>query len=482
MSSFKNVPVNIVGPSSEHRDASYSNQVTMNYMVEGHPTGSHPGILISWPGSKPFASIAGSIPRGIYEKLGGVVYKISDTSLYSCDSAGSETLIGTIEGTNRCVFGDDGTNLIIVTGSKWYQYDGSTLTEFSPPTLSTGLAVSPGNSVAFLGGFAIYDIDGGKFIVSDFGDPNSFQSNNFATAESSGDNLMRVFSFKERVYMFGGLSVEIWESGIGNPPLQKSSITMQIGLGDVHSVAHSINYVYFRANDGLVYRFSSNQPVNITSGFMAQDFRDFNLGTAVAYTYNLDGAFYYVINFVSDNKTYYFSEKTGELSPGVNNWAQLSTGIGQDRYIGEMYVRAFRKDLVEKKNSGDILELDKATFTDDGEISLKIRETAPIHAGLLGEEGRRLEMSWIEVIMKKGVGTQSGTGVDPRLYFQASFDGSNSYSNEHDVEIGRLGSTMIKVRWYHSQSFYEAAFKTIGYDPVLYSIHGASIGLKLVGH
>ena len=481
-SSFKSVPVSIVGPSAEHRDQSYSGQVTMNYLVEGHQTGSHQGLLTGRPGAKGFATITGSNPRGIYERLGGVVYKISDTTLYSVTSLGVETSIGTIAGTGRCNFADDGTNLIIATGTRWYQYDGTALIEFTSPTTSTGLSLGQGNSVTFIGGFAVYDVAGGKFYVSDFGDPDGFQNNNFATAESVGDDLIRVLEFKERVYMFGTQSIETWTKGTGNPPLQQNlGGTMVVGLGDVHSVAKSVNFVYFRANDGLVYRFSSNQPVNVTSGFMAQKFRDYNLGNAVAYTYNLDGVYYYVISFPTDNKTWFFSEKSGELSPGVNDWAQLSTGTDQDRFIGEMYVRAFGRDLVEKKNNGDILELDFNTFTDDGETILRIRETPPIHGGLLGQEGGRLEMSWLEVVMKKGVGTQSGTGVDPRLYFQGTFDGSDSYSNESEVEIGRLGDSTIKVKWYHAQSFYEAAFRTIGYDPVLYSIHSASIGLKFVG-
>lgn len=481
ITSFQSVPVNIVGPSAEHRDSSFSSQVTMNYIPEAHATGASRSLLVPWPGSKGFSTITGSNPRGIWD-FGGVTYKISDTTLYSVTSLGVETSIGTIEGTGRCIMRNDSSNLIITTGSKWYQYDGTNLTEFFPPTLSTGLVVTAGNSVDFLNGFAIYDVSDGKFLMSDFGDPDIFQNNNFATAESSPDNLKRIWAFNERAYLMGSKSVETWDISTGNPPLKKSqSGTMTPGLKDIHSVASSNDYTYYRGADGWIYRFSSTQAINITSGFAANAFETFADDTAEAYIIDIQGGTFYVINFTANNRTWVFSEKNHQLSPGVDDWFELSTGADKDIYIGAMYVKAFNKHLIEKRGTGDILELDINTFTDDGDTILRVRETPPIHGGLLGKEGGRLEMSWLEVILKKGTGLASGQGSDPRLYFQGTFDGANSYSNEEEVEIGRTGDTMLKVRWYHSESFYEAAFRVTGYDPVFYSIHGASIGLKFVG-
>ena len=483
ITSFQNLPVNIVGPSAEHRDSSFSSQVTMNYIPESHKTGGSKALLVPWPGSKSFASIAASNPRGL-RQVGSLLYKISDTTLYSVDSAGTETSIGDIDGTQRCILGDDGNNLIIATGEKWYQYAiaSSTLSEFASPTTNTGLALGQGNSVTFLNGFAIYDVDDGKFFMSSFGDPDGFESNNWATAESSPDDLKVVFAFNERVYLMGSRSIETWKIATGNPPLQKlQNGTMPVGLKDIHSVAASQNYFYFRGDDGWIYRVSSTQAINVTSGFAANAFETFADDTAEAYVIEIQGGTFYVINFTANNRTFVFSEKNHGLSPGVDDWFELSTGADQDIYIGAMYTKAFNKHLIEKKGSGDILELDLNTYTDDGDNIVRVRETPPINGGLLGQEGARLEMSWFEVTLKKGAGLATGQGSDPRIYLQGTFDGASSYSNEEEIEIGRTGEAMIRVRWYHCESFYEGAFRITGYDPVFYSIHGASIGLKLVG-
>jgi hypothetical protein len=483
ITSFQNVPVNIVGPSAEHRDKSYSAQVTMNYIPETHKTGATQAVLVPWPGSKGFSTITGSNPRGMHE-FGGVLYKISDQTLYSVDSVGVESPIGDIAGNNRCVMKDDGTNLIITTGSKWYQYDTSTstLTELFPPTLSTGLIVTAGNSVDFLNGFAIYDVSDGKFVMSDFGDPDSIQANNFATAESSPDDLKYVKVFNERAYLMGSRTIETWKISTGNPPLIKiQNGTMPVGLKDIHSVASSQNFVYFRGDDGWFYRFSSTQAVNITSGFAANAFESFADDTTEAYILEIQGGTFLVCKFTNNNKTWVFSERNHSLSPGLDDWFQLSTGPEEDLYIGAMYLKAFNKHLIEKKDSGDILELDLLTFTDDGQSIVRRRRSPPIHGGLLGKEGARLEMSWFEVKMKKGVGIPEGQGVDPRIYITASIDGSDSRSNQEEIEIGRTGETDLKIRWYHSASFYEADFEIVGLDPVFYSIHSASIGLKFMG-
>ena len=453
----------------------------MNYVVESHKTGASQAILAPWYGSKGFSTIIGTNPRGIYE-FNDVVYKISDQTLYSVDSAGVETSIGTILGSQRCVIKDDGTNLIIATGSKWYQYDGTTLTSFTSPTTSTGLTLGQGNSVDFLNGFAIYDVGSGKFFMSDFGDPDSFQTNNFATAESSPDDLKYIKVFNERAYLMGSKTIETWKIADGNPPLTKiQNGTMTPGLKDIHSVASSNNFVYYRGSDGWFYRFSSTQAVNITSAFAANAFETYADDTTEAYIIEAQGGTYLVCNFTANNKTWVFSERNHQLSPGIDDWVQFSTGADEDMYIGAFYIKAFNKHLIEKKGTGDILELDLNTFTDDGTIIRRRRRTPPIHGGLLGKEGARLEMSWFEVKMKKGVGIASGQGSDPRIYITASIDGSESRSNEAEIEIGRTGESDLKIRWYHAASFYEADFEIIGYDPVFYSIHSASIGVKFMG-
>ena len=474
-SSFKTVPVNLVGPTSEHRDISYSDQLSMNLIPELPGTGASKGVLINWYGSKPFVSFTDG-DRGV-RAFNSAISAVNGQTLYTVDEFKTKTTIGPVTGAERCILDDNGSSLIITTGSKWYVYDGATVSEFTPPTATP--AFVPGNSVAFLSEYAIYDVGGGRFLMSDFGAPTQFQTNNFATVQGE---LKRVFVFNERAYMMSDESITTWYLSTGNPPLRKTQGgTMEVGLKDVHSVAATQTFVYFRGTTGLVYRFSGTQSLPVTSGAIANKIQDYPNDSSVAYTINIDGSNYYVINFTQDNKTYVFSEKMNELSPGINDWFSLSTGDDEDRYIGEFYTKAFNRRFITDKATGSILELDQSLFTDDGDISVRERVIAPINGGLLGKEGARIEMSWFQLVMKKGVGTASGTGVDPCAYFAISIDGGDSWTNDEDVKIGRTGESTIKVTWYKSISFYECSIRIRIFDPVFTSLKSAGIGLKLLG-
>ena len=119
LSTFKPVSLNIVGQSYEHRSPAISKQRTINLIPQAELTGAAQSSLVSWYGSVPWSSGSG-VGRGLYV-FNGVLYKVSDQTLYSIDSSGVQTSIGTIAGSNRCVFADDGPNLKITPASSGYQ-------------------------------------------------------------------------------------------------------------------------------------------------------------------------------------------------------------------------------------------------------------------------------------------------------------------------------------------------------------------------
>jgi hypothetical protein len=460
----------------------------MGYMPEVNHTGGHQSILNPWAGSKGFATITGSNDRGLHD-FNGVTYKVSDQTLYSVTESGVETSIGTIAGSNRCVMEDGGGFLVITTGSKAYQYDGTTLTDFTANfPVDEGVDYAPGNSVAMIDIYAVYDTALGDIIVSQPAsdgtlDPDSLSASDTANSSKSFKDVKRVWVFDELLYMMGSKFIETLQvSSTQSPPFAiVRGGTMSVGLKDLHSVANTINFTYFRGSDGMVHRFSSTQPENVTSGAMANVMEAYADDTAVAYTISIQGGDYYVINFENNNETYAFSEKNHALGPGVDDWFSLSTGADKDIYIGAMYVKSYNKHLIAKRNSGDILELDLTVFTDDGDNVVRQRTLAPINGGLIGEEGARLMMSWFEIVFKKGVGLPAGQGSNPKAFVQFSFDGADSFTNEADVELGRTGESRIRIRVNHTESFYDLVARVTVYDPIFASIQGASIGLKVIG-
>lgn len=467
--SFKTVPLSPVGQSYEHRSEAFSIQKTMNLIPQGELTGAAESSLTTWPGCTAFVSLTGS-DRGM-TVFKNELYKVNSNDLLKITADGTTTNLGTIAGSNRCVFANDGTNLIITTGDKGYQLTGTSLIEITDPDFQNG------NSVTYLNQQMIYDGNGGQFQVSDVGDPDSHQPNNFATAESAPDDTIRVFAFRERVYIFGEKSVETWyNSGTGNPPFARlNGGTMNVGLAAIHSVDSTDDFCYFLGDDRRVYRFSSHQPQNITSIAVSHQIDLLgDVSDAVGGIARIEGQSFYVLTFPSGNKTFAFNEQSGA-------WFNLSTGADEQRYIGESYAEVYGKRLIADKASGSVLELDLDAFDDNGQVKIQERVFGPINGTVLGAPGERVLMSWVDIVMQTGVGLITGQGVNPQLMVSGSFDGGKTFTGIDDVLIGRQGDGRIKARWDHTESFYDLFIKIRCSDPVFLSIFSASIGIKPSG-
>ena len=109
------VQIPIVGPSYKHRSLPLSAQITRNWYPEFNKEAESTVALLPTPGAKAFSSGSVGQDRGLYE-FGGTGYKVTGDQLYSFDSEGAQTLLGTIVGGQRVSFIDDGTNLVIVAG------------------------------------------------------------------------------------------------------------------------------------------------------------------------------------------------------------------------------------------------------------------------------------------------------------------------------------------------------------------------------
>jgi len=281
----------------------------MNLIPEYVPTGKTQGALTSWYGTKAWSSGSG-LDRGVHN-FAGVLYKVTTNTLYSVDSLGNQTSLGTIQGTKPCIFADDGNTMRIASGGEDYLVTAGVLTVLSDTDLN------PGNSVAYLNQQMINDSNaisgsgGGQFQASDVGVPGSIASNNFATAESSPDDTVRVFTFNERLFLFGDInSVETWyNSGTGNPPFDRvQGGTMQMGIDSPYSVAVSSEYVYFHGKDGMVYRFSATQLQPIAPPAIAATFANYSSSDSRGMVINIEGMSFYILTFPTEGKTWAFNE------------------------------------------------------------------------------------------------------------------------------------------------------------------------------
>ena len=465
---FTTVPVDVVGVSYEHRSLPVSAQRCVNFWPEAIPTGAKPKALVPFFGCKPFSTGTG-LDRGIYTMSTGACYHVYGLTLYSVSSGGVQTSIGTILGTLPCIFADDGTNLIIVSpGNSAYQYNGTTLSQI------TDVDYEQGNSVAYINQQFVYDGTGARFQTSDAGDPDSINGLNYATKETRGDNITRVYTHNELVYLFGETSsIGTWyNSGTGNPPFDKiTSSSINLGTASFLSVSSNKENVFFLGSDKVVYKMRSYQLTPVSPPAISALFQTYDTTNAIGACFSLSGQEFYIISFPYEDKTWCF-----------NDTAQAPFELDYDggRHLINTYTYAFGKHLVTDYRNGNIYELDPNTYTDNSTTVIRQRVTPPITSEFLGVEGVRIMMSRFQLIMETGTGIASGQGSNPVVMLEASYDGGKSYTNPRGVEIGRTGET-VKVDFYNMCTAYQIIIRITISDPVKCVILSAAADIKLAG-
>ena len=462
------LPINITGGTYKHKSLALSAQVTQNFWPQAQQENSTKSsyILESFPGLKLFGTIAGTRDRGMFTHQ-DVLYKITDTTLYSVDSAGTHTSLGEVPGVARCIIDGIGSNIVITTEGTAYEWDGATI------TTGTDVDFETPNACTHLNNQMLYDGDGGRFGVSDVGAALTINGLNYATAESKADELLRPYVHDQIVHMMGTETIEgWWNSGVGNPPFDRiEGSIQQVGLGALHSVASSDDFVYFLGHNNQAYALSNSQAVPISTQAIAREFSSYSLvSDAHGACFNIDGQWFWRLSFPTAEKTFIY--------PEGGEWFQLSSGTDGGTSIQSSYAFAHRKHLVGDTVSGNIYELDPDTYTENGAPMVRIRDTGPLHGGLFGQDGKDIEINRFELILQTGVGELSGQGLAPVVMLSVSTDGGNTFGAEMWGGIGRSGKFQHKVEWGPLGSAESWILRVRTSDPVYYSLHSAAADIE----
>ena len=469
------VPIILAGGTHNHSDLSLSSQRTINFFPQRQEAGNEKSryILESFYGIKSFATSTG-LHRGSFVHI-GVLYTLIGTTLSSVNSSGTFTTLGTIPGDSRAVFDGIGTSIVVVADDVAYTWDGSTFTTASDPDFETPQTVTVINSQA------IYDGDNGRFAVSDVNQPLTINALNYGTAESRADNLLRPFRHGTIVYMFGTRTIETWwNDGHGNPPLARiEEGTIEVGLGAVHSIAVDDQLIYFFADDDQVYSLTGTVPTPLLPLNIVREIRKFTTKSdAVGWTMQLDSQWFYVLKFTAADRTFIYPRPPKSLADrGVRgDWFELSSGVLGGRYNGDGYISVYGKHLIPDEG-GDILELDDATYDENGSVIRRTRITHPIHAGLYGHPGKKLYIAYLRLLGATGKGLTSGQGSNPQIMLRYSQDGEN-FSNEIRGDVGKLG-VQTEVIFELGETFEEWIFEISSTDPIYSNWHSASIEVEV---
>lgn len=383
--------IDLIGPGYVGRSKNVNASRCVNFYPEVNSQDSKSIVsLIGTPGTQYFTNAADGIIRGMHT-FNGLIYLVSGNKLYSVDPNGvrssqlGETLqtsLGRVVFSNNGLAPTGGNQLIISDGTKLYCYNVST-------TVFTTIDIAA-YTTCFIGGYFVSDIGssgGGRFRVSNLLDGSVWDSLDFATAESSPDELLTVSNNHGELWLFGDYTTEIfYQKDSGSPPFARASGgVIDYGCAARYSVAQGSNTIIWLGNkrndnqgqfsgvymaDGYGARLISPQSINYTIDNYSV------ISDAFAYFYTEEGHEFYVLTFPTSNATWVYDTTTGY-------WHERSTYKNDPykvgRHIGNCYCHFNNKHYVGDYNSSNILEMRSDVYKDLTDSIVSFRTTNHIY-------------------------------------------------------------------------------------------------------
>lgn len=417
-----------VGPSYQARSIHADAQRSLNSYLELDATSERaPLALYGRPGLSLVTTIGSGPIRGSIGFKGYGMF-VSGNQVHLATWNGTTLTWSQLTGTLGTSSGNvgmayDGANVIIVDGSKGYLADLTTVSEIVDADFPDGVTQATSQD-----GYFIVTGDGtGKFYM-DFAVQGGTNWNalDFASAEGSPDDTTACLSDHRELWLFGAHSAEVWiNTGNADFPFERSTNAyMQIGCAAAWSVKGLDNTIYWLGRDtnghGVVYKSQGYSPVRISTHAVEHALQGYSrLDDAVAYTFQMGGHAFYVLNFPTAGKTWAYDAATGQWF----EWCYLS-GSTEQRWRPNCHAFVGVKNLVGDYSNGKIYELGLSTYTDAGDPIKFLRATQCMDS----PDGTRNFYEELVVDMETG----SATGT---VNIRYSNDGGNTWSTSRSIAV-----------------------------------------------
>jgi hypothetical protein len=448
--------------------APISGQRVINAYAESQPKSAKaPVVVFGTPGMTEFTECGTGPIRGALE-IQGTPYVVSGSELYSIASDGTSQLLAAgISGINNVSMDATDEQICIVNGTAGYVYDiaGASLSQIVDADFNAARTVTVVNSIF------CFDWQGtNKFFVSDVLDAMTFDPLDFASAESSPDQVIAVRNRNGLLMVFGEHTIEPWDhTGASDFPFSKiKGGTIDRGIAAPLAIANEDASLFFLGNDVVFYRLNGLQLVRISTHALETEWQSYTvISDAFCFDYSFNGHKFIYLTFPTEQKTFGYDIATGLWHERMS-WD--ATGL-ELRWRANCAVQAFNKILIGDAYSGRIGVLDPATFTEFGDPIVTTLVSPPLFM-----DGRMISVPSLEIDMETGVGTTTGQGSDPQIMLEYSHDGGKSYVDPQIwTTMGPKGRRETRLTWRELGSADHWTFKLVISDPVKRVVTGARI-------
>jgi len=465
-----------VGGAYTGKSVNQNTQECINlFPVVDNRGGKNQIYLYGTPGISQFSTIVtedeDTVNRGSWV-LGNRLYTIVKNTVYSVNTFGDKTSIGTISTSSGNVFfADNGAEIIIVDGtSNGYIISGGVLTAITDSDFPIA------TSVTFQDGYFIITSDSGKFYISGLYDGFTWDSLDFASAESSPDAAVLVIANADDLWILGTGSAEVYynSGNVDFPYTRISGAILEIGTASAASVINIDGIIYWLSNKGRVVRSRGYQFDTVSTIQIDYQISTYStIDDAKAFTYELQGHIFYVLIFPAEEKTWVY-DVTTDFWHEWQSYSSVDIEIPWGRHRANSCVKFNGDYIVGDYINGLLYKLDEDVYTDNLNY-IRRRRTSQV----VNKERYNIIWHRLEIDFETGVGLDGGVqGEDPQVMLEWSKDGGHTWSNEYWKSFGKIGKYSTKVVWKRLGMSRNRVLRVTISDPVKVVMLGAYAELE----
>jgi hypothetical protein len=422
----------------------------INMFVERTPSDELGAVLLSRKGLTEHSAPGVGPVEGVFRNDGvfdGDIFSVSGGKLCR-----GETEIGTILGGGPVSMAASADELAITAGGPLYRYDDTN--GLDAVTFPDGQDV---RKIIFHDGLFIAAAgESQRFYWSSVLDADTWDALDFASGESSPDELVDMEVLADTLWLFGSESIEP-HANTGDADLPYQRIEQRIFSKGIHSTGCLVkmdNSLLFVGSDSMAYRLAE-VPERISDHAIEE--RIGQSSTASCFGLIFEGHSLFCIRL--DDSTFAFDVSTEQ-------WCELAS-YGHDNFRGRCGVMDGPITILGDHSEGKLWTLDG--WDDDGETLERLFTAAfRIKGGTAVIDSLALEsnVGWTELL--------TGQGSAPIAEMRASRDGGATWNNWRSSNLGSQGNYRTRAQWKRCGmfDFPGAMFEFRVTDPVPFRVSG----------
>ena len=291
----------------------------------------------------------------------------------------------------------------------------------------------------------------------------------YGSKDGSPDNLVALIVDHRQVYLLGEVTTEVWVDvgslipNIITFPFQRvSGTSSQNGCGAPFSVARYAETFMFLGRDTLgtatIGMMKGYEYIRLSTHAVENSLVGYDVSDARAWTFQIEGHEFYVITFPQIDLTWVYDLTTGQWF----KWLYWDSATATyHRHRAQCGIAFANKNLVGDWQNGKIYSLNFDTFTDAGAPIRRLRRAPHITTDL-----QRQYFEEFQIQFQPGVGLVIGQGDNPQAMLRWSNDGGSTWSNEHWVDIGKIGAYTNRAIWRRLGWARDRIFEMAVSDPI----------------